>query len=427
MDSGQTAWYLIAGVIVLFMTPGIAFFYGGMVKSKSVISMLMMSFGAMGVVGVLWVLYGFNMGTMAGGDGNWIAHFVGSPFSDFGLGKMADAGDNQPFLMVFYGATFAMATVALVSGAIADRSRFFPWMLFAALWATFNYFLVQGWVWSPGGWVFDLGDTFGFDGVSTIDYAGGTAVHINSAAAALALAIVVGKRVGFARGSSRAHNVPLTLIGVAILFTGWFGFNGGASALADFDGLGLIIVNTFVAAAAGILGWIAVEHVKERKATSIGAGSGAIAGLVAITPACFSLQPYWAIVLGLLAGGLCAMAIEMKYRFGFDDSLDVVGIHGVGGFLGCWFLGFFANGTGLVYSGNFEQLIVQVVASVGVAVYSLAITFVIGYAIDKTIGFRVASDAELAGVALEDHGEEAYAFAPSEPVASTPPREPVAV
>jgi len=409
VDSGQTAWYLIAGVIVLFMTPGIAFFYGGMVKSKSVISMLMMSFGAMGIVGVLWVLYGFNMGTMASGDGNLIPHIAGNPFSDFGLGKMANAGGNDSFLMVFYGATFAMATVALVSGAIADRSRFFPWMLFAALWGTFNYFLVQGWVWSPGGWVFELGDTLGLD-ASTIDYAGGTAVHINSAAGALALAIVLGKRVGFARGATQAHNVPLTLIGVAILFTGWFGFNGGAAALAKFDGLGLIIINTFVAAAAGILGWILMERRKEGKATSIGAGSGAIAGLVAITPACANLYPLWAILLGLLAGGLCALAIEMKYKFGFDDSLDVVGIHGVGGFLGCWYLGFFATDTGLIYSGKFDQLIVQVIASVGVALFSLTITFAIGYAIDKTIGFRVANETELAGVDQGVHGEEAYAF-----------------
>lgn len=411
MDSGQIAWYLIAGVIVLFMTPGIAFFYGGLVKSKSVISMLMLSFGAMGIVGVLWVLYGFNMGTMASGDGNWIPHFVGSPFSDFGLTDLAKSEkNNDSFLAVFYGSTFAMATVALVSGAIADRSRFLPWMLFAGLWATFNYFLVAGWVWSPGGWVFDLGDTLGLD-ASTIDYAGGTAVHINSAAAALALAIVLGKRVGFAKGADKAHNVPLTLIGVAILFMGWFGFNGGAAALTDFDGLGLIIINTFSAATAGILGWIAIERVKEGKATSTGAGSGAIAGLVAITPACANLYPIWAILLGLLAGGLCSMAIEMKYRFGFDDSLDVVGIHGVGGFLGCWYLGFFATGTGLFFGGGLDQLIVQVVASVGVALYSLLITFVIGFAIEKTIGFRVENEAELAGVDQVVHGEEAYAFA----------------
>ena len=409
MDSGQTAWYLVAGVIVLFMTPGIAFFYGGMVRRTSVISMLMMSFGAMGIVGVLWVLYGFNMGTMAPGDGNAIGHVLGNPFSDFGLGKMANAGGNDAFLAVFYGATFAMATVALVSGSIADRSRFFPWMIFAALWATLDYFLVAGWVWSPGGWVFDLGTTLGLD-ASTIDYAGGTAVHINSAAAALALAIILGKRVGFAKGSDQAHNVPLTLIGVAILWTGWFGFNGGAAALADFEGLGLIIINTFVAAAAGILGWIAVERLREGKATSIGAGSGAIAGLVAITPACANLKPLWAIVLGLLAGALCARAIELKYKFGFDDSLDVVGIHGVGGFLGCWFLGFFATGSGLIYGGGFDQLIVQVVASVGVALYSLAITFVIGFGIEKTIGFRVTDEHELAGVDQVVHGEEAYAL-----------------
>lgn len=410
MDSGATAWYLIAGVIVLFMTPGIAFFYGGMVRRTSVISMLMMSFGAMGIVGVLWILYGFNMGTMASGDGNLIPGVLGNPFSDFGLGKMANAGGNDTFLAVFYGATFAMATVALVSGAIADRSRFFPWMLFAALWASLNYFLVAGWVWSPGGWVFELGSSLGFD-VSTIDYAGGTAVHINSAAAALALAIVLGKRAGFAKGSTQAHNVPLTLIGVAILWTGWFGFNGGAAALTKLDGLGLIIINTFVAAAAGILGWIAVEHLREKKATSIGAGSGAIAGLVAITPACANVKPLWAIVLGLLAGALCCRAIELKYKFGLDDSLDVVGIHGVGGFLGCWFLGFFATDTGLIYSGSLDQLIVQVIASVGVAAYSLVITFAIGYAIEKTVGFRVASDTELAGVDLDIHGEDAYALA----------------
>ncbi|MBJ7328747.1 MAG: ammonium transporter [Solirubrobacteraceae bacterium] len=416
MDSGQIAWYLTAGVIVLFMTPGIAFFYGGLVKSRSVISMLMLSFGAMGIVGVLWVLYGFNMGTMASGDGNFIPHFVGSPFSDFGLTDMAKSGENDGFLAVFYGSTFAMATVALVSGAIADRARFLPWMLFAGLWATFNYFLVAGWVWSPGGWVFELGDTLGFD-VSTIDYAGGTAVHINSAAAALALAIVLGKRVGFAKGADKAHNVPLTLIGVAILFMGWFGFNGGAAALVKFDSLGLIIVNTFVAATAGILGWIAMERMKEGKATSVGAGSGAIAGLVAITPACANLYPVWAILLGLLAGGLCCWAVELKYKFGFDDSLDVVGIHGVGGFLGCWYLGFFATDTGLFFGAGPEQLVVQVLASVGVAVFSLVITFIIGGAIEKTIGFRVANEDELAGVDQTVHGEEAYAFNPDpEPV-----------
>ncbi|MBO9531473.1 MAG: ammonium transporter [Solirubrobacteraceae bacterium] len=409
MDTGQTAWYLVAGIIVLFMTPGIAFFYGGLVKSKSVISMLMMSFGAMGIIGVLWVLYGFNMGTMAAGDGNLISGIAGNPFSDFGLGKMANSNESG-FLAVFYGATFAMATVALISGAIADRSRFVPWMIFAALWGTFNYFLVQGWVWSPGGWVFDLGTSLGLD-ASTIDYAGGTAVHINSAAAALALAIVLGKRVGFAKGADQAHNVPLTLIGVAILFAGWFGFNGGAAAFSDnLEGLGLIVINTFAAATAGILGWVTVEHFKEGKSTSVGAGSGAIAGLVAITPACANLYPLWAIALGLLAGGLCAYAIEMKYKFGFDDSLDVVGIHGVGGFVGCWFLGFFATDTGLVYSGKLDQLIVQVIASVGVALFSLTITFIIGYAIEKTIGFRVANEAELAGVDKEIHGEDAYAF-----------------
>ncbi|GAB3282970.1 ammonium transporter [Microbacterium lacusdiani] len=416
MDSGHLAWYLVAGAIVLFMTPGIAFFYGGMVKAKSVVSMLMMSFGAMGVVGVLWVLYGFNMGTVSPGEGNLIPGVLGNPFSDFGLAAMAASGDNGTLLATFYGATFAIATTALISGAIADRARFGPWMLFAALWATLNYFPVQGWVWgfdaegTPTGWIYALGSTFGFS-TTTIDYAGGTAVHINSAAAALALAIVLGKRVGFAKGVHEPHNVPLALIGVAILVTGWFGFNAGAAATVGFDGLGTIVLNTFVAASAGILGWIVVEKLKEKKATSIGAGSGAIAGLVAITPACYSLTPGWSIVLGLLAGVLCCLAVELKYLLGFDDSLDVVALHGVGGLLGCWFLGFFANGTGMIYGGGFEQLIVQVVGSLSVAAYSFLITLVIGFAIEKTIGFRVKNEDELAGIDLTVHGEKAYAIA----------------
>jgi Amt family ammonium transporter len=202
--------------------------------------------------------------------------------------------------------------------------------------------------------------------------------------------------------------VPLTLIGVGILWFGWFGFNVGAAATTNFDGLGVLAINTFVAAAAGILGWVVVEKFKDGKPTSIGAGSGAIAGLVAITPACYSLTPGWAIVLGIVAGAVCALAIELKYKLGFDDSLDVVGLHGVGGFIGCLFLGFFANGTGLLYSGSWEQFIVQAVAAISVAAYSFGVAWAIGWAIEKTIGFRVRNEDELAGVDLAVHGEEAY-------------------
>ncbi|SFR66834.1 ammonium transporter [Agromyces sp. CF514] len=416
MDSGNLAWYLVAGAIVLFMTPGIAFFYGGMVKAKSVVSMMMMSFGAMGLVGVLWVLYGYNMGLMSPGEGNLIPGLLGNPFADIGLSAMASADDNGTLLAVFYGATFAIATTALVSGAIADRARFGPWMLFAGIWVTLVYFPVQGWVWgfdadgTPTGWIYALGDTLGFS-TTTIDYAGGTAVHINAAAAALALALVLGKRIGFAKGAHQPHNVPLTLIGVAILIVGWFGFNGGAAATMGFDGLGRIILNTFVAAAAGILGWVLVERAKDGKATSIGAGSGAIAGLVAITPACYSLTPGWSILLGVIAGAACAFAIELKYKLGFDDSLDVVALHGIGGLIGCWFLGFFATDTGLIFSGNLEQLTVQVIASTAVAVYSFGITWLIGTGIEKTIGFRVQNADELAGVDAAQHGEDGYVLA----------------
>jgi Amt family ammonium transporter len=417
MDSGNLAWYLTAAVLVLFMTPGIAFFYGGMVRAKSVISMMMMSIGSMGLIGVLWVLIGFNMGNMTAGAGNLIPGVLGNPFSDFALSDLTQGKDaNANLLVVFYGATFAIATVALIAGAIADRAKYGAWMLFAALWAIFDYFPVQGWVWGfdpttgdPTGWVYNLGNLLGFHtATTTIDYAGGTAVHINSAAAALALAFVLGKRIGFTKGVSSPHNVPLTLIGVGILWFGWFGFNVGASATTGFDGLGILALNTFVAAAAGILGWVVVEKLKDGKATSVGAGSGAVAGLVAITPACYSLSPGWAIVLGLLAGVACALAIELKYKLGFDDSLDVVGLHGVGGILGCLFLGIFANGTGLIYSGSFEQFIVQAIAALSVAAYSFGVAWLIGMAIEKTIGFRVRNQDELAGIDRAVHGEEAY-------------------
>ncbi|MDI6942362.1 hypothetical protein QMO46_02515 [Microbacterium barkeri] len=246
-----------------------------------------------------------------------------------------------------------------------------------------------------------------------IDYAGGTAVHINSAAAALALALVLGKRIHFAKGVSKPHNVPLTLIGVGILFFGWFGFNAGAEGTFGLLGpdnadAGEIILNTLVAGCAGIVGWVLVEQLKEGKATAVGAGSGAIAGLVAITPACAALDPGWALLLGLMAGALCALAIELKYKLGFDDSLDVVGIHVVGGLIGTIYLGFFANETGLFMGGNGAQLLVQVIAAVAVLIYSFVLAYIIGFAIEKTIGFRVKNEDEVAGIDTVLHGEEGY-------------------
>lgn len=403
-EPGNISWAITATALVLFMTPGVAFFYGGLVKAKSVISMMMMSFGALGLISVLWILYGFNMSAVASpGD------FSGNPFSDFGLSALASGDDSNTALIgVSYGATFAIITVALISGAIADRAKFGSWMIFAGIWATLVYFPVAAWVWG-GGWIMNLGDTLGLP--SVIDWAGGTAVHINAGAAALALALVLGKRVTFQKGAHKPHNVPLTLIGVAILWFGWFGFNAGANWLNDdIAGAGLIVLNTIGATAAAIIGWLIVERIKDGKATSVGAGSGAVAGLVAITPACANLTPGWALLLGLVAGVICALAIELKFKLGFDDSLDVVGIHLVGGVVGTLYLGLFATETGLFVGGDFGQLTVQAIAAVAVLLYSFVIAAIVAFVLQKTIGFRIKNDDEIAGVDTVVHGEEGYAL-----------------
>jgi len=407
MDTGSIAWGVTATALVLFMTPGVAFFYGGLVKAKSVVSMMMMSFGALGLISVLWILYGFNMSAV----GNPL-EFAGNPFSDFGMTALASGETaNTDLVGATYGATFAIITIALISGAIADRAKFGSWMIFAGLFATIAYFPIAAWVWG-GGWIMNLGTTlFGEDaGIGVIDYAGGTAVHINAGAAALALALVLGKRIGFQKGITKPHNVPLTLLGAAILWFGWFGFNAGAEWLNELANVGLIVVNTVGATAAAIIGWIVVEKFKDGKATSVGAASGAVAGLVAITPACANLTPGWALLLGIVAGAVCAIAVELKFKLGFDDSLDVVGIHLVGGLIGTLYLGFFATETGLFVGGGIEQLAVQAIAAFAVLVYSFIVAFVIGFAIEKTIGFRVKNEDEIAGVDTSVHGEEGYAL-----------------
>ncbi|WP_454138272.1 ammonium transporter [Microbacterium paulum] len=407
MDSGNLAWSVTATALVLFMTPGVAFFYGGLVKAKSVVSMMMMSFGAMGLVGVLWILYGSNMTVIAEGENQFLS---GNPFSDFGL-----AGTSSDGLVVSaYGATFAIITVALISGAIADRAKFGSWMIFAGIWATVVYFPVAAWVWG-GGWVYNLGSNLGLD-VSVIDYAGGTAVHINAGAAALALALVLGKRVGFQKGIHKPHNVPLVMLGAAILWFGWFGFNAGAegtfSLLGTADSkVGLIVINTLGATAAAIIGWIVVEKLKDGKPTAVGAASGAVAGLVAITPSCAALAPGWALLLGVIAGAVCAFAVELKWKLGYDDSLDVVGVHLVGGIIGTLYLGFFATDTGLFTGGTGAQLLVQFIAAFGVLIYSFVVAYLLGLLIEKTIGFRVKNEDEIAGIDTVVHGEEGYALA----------------
>ena len=415
MDQGNTAFLLIAAALVLLMTPGLAFFYGGLVKAKSVISMMMMSFGALGLIGVLWVLYGYAI-AFPGAEG--LVPPWSIDWSAIGLSSLLETPEDAaypPLAFVAFQATFAILTVALVSGAIADRAKFGAWMIFAAIWATIVYFPVASWVFNfglaedgsfaYGGWI-----TYGMQeqfGLGALDFAGGTAVHINAGAAALALALVLGKRVGFQKGITVPHNPPFVLLGAGLLWFGWFGFNAGSELAAD-NTAALAFVNTIAAPAAALLAWLLVEKIKDGKPTSVGAASGAVAGLVAITPACAFLTPIWAIVLGLIAGAVCALAIELKFKWGFDDSLDVVGIHLVGGLIGTLYLGFFATGTGLFTGGDGTQLLVQAIAAFSVLIYSFVLAYVIGLVIQKTIGFRVKNEDEIAGIDTIVHGEEGY-------------------
>lgn len=421
MDQGNTSFLLICSALVLLMTPGLAFFYGGLVKAKSVISMMMMSFGAIGLIGVLWVLYGYAITFSNAGTPGFIGidGWLGIDTTNLGLDGLLTipAGAAYPPLaFAAFQATFAIITVALISGAIADRAKFGAWMIFAGVWVTLVYFPVASWVFNftldpttlaftDGGWI-----TYGmqqFFGVGAIDFAGGTAVHINAGAAALALALVLGKRVGFAKGAHVPHNPPFVLLGAGLLWFGWFGFNAGSELAADGTAA-IAFINTIAAPAAALLAWLVVEKIKDGKPTSVGAASGAVAGLVAITPACAALHPVWAILLGLIAGAVCAVAIDLKFKLGFDDSLDVVGIHLIGGVIGTLYLGIFANGTGWLMGGDGTQLLVQAIAAFSVLIYSFVVAIVIGTIIEKTIGFRIKNEDEIAGVDTVVHGEEGY-------------------
>ncbi|HYF46126.1 MAG TPA: ammonium transporter, partial [Acidimicrobiales bacterium] len=371
MDVGSTAFILAATMAVALMVPGLALFYGGMVASRSILNMIMMVFGAVAVVGVLWTLFGFSavFGNSYGGVG-----LLGDVTEYLGLGQLV-AGDETaalpPALVAVFQALFAVITTALIAGAVADRVRFGPWLLFTGLWATLVYFPVAHWVFAfdsadgsvQGGWI---ANTLG-----AVDFAGGTAVHINAGAAALALAIVLGKRRGWPREPMRPHNLPFVMLGAGLLWFGWFGFNAG-SALGANGIAGFAMVNTIVATCAAMLGWLITEKVRDGKPTSLGAASGVVAGLVAITPSCSSVSPMGAILLGLIAGVLCALSVGLKFRFGYDDSLDVVGVHLVGGILGTVLVGFLADPgspagvTGLFYGGGVDQLWRQIVGAAAV-------------------------------------------------------------
>jgi Amt family ammonium transporter len=403
MNSGDTAWVLTSAALVLLMTPGVAFFYGGMVRGKNVLNMLMMNFITIAIVGVVWVLVGYSL---AFGDGG---RFVGD-FSSVGLngtvGELTGDGGIPVLAFVMFQAMFAIITPALFTGSIADRMKFGPFIAIVALWSILVYSPIAHWVWAGNGWLFGLGAE---------DFAGGTVVHANAGAAGLALAIVLGKRRGWPKEPMRPHNLPFVLLGAAMLWFGWFGFNAG-SALAANDTAAIAFMTTNTATCAAIMGWLIVERFRDGHPTTLGAASGAVAGLVAITPAAAFVSPIGAIILGLLAGVVCSLAVGLKFRLGYDDALDVVGVHLVGGVLGALLIGFLgtaaindAGADGLFYGGGVSLLGKQA-AAVGASVaYSFVATFIIAKVVGLVFGgLRVDTETEVQGLDIAVHAESAY-------------------
>ena len=412
MHSDNTMFLIVCSAMVLFMTPGLAFFYGGLVRASSVVSMIMMSFSSIALIGVLWVIYGYAIAFPALESESYVGvpGVIGIDFSNLNLeelvSKAVATNDGMPLAFSGFQATFAIITVALISGAIADRAKFGAWMVYAGLWATLVYFPITSWVFNTDGWLIKQ--------VGLLDFAGGTVVEVASGASALALALVVGKRFGFTKGMHAPHNVPLTLIGAGILWFGWFGFNAGSELSAD-GAASLSFVNTFAASVGGLFAWVVFDKIKHSKPTAVGAASGAVAGMVAITPACGFVTPIWAVLLGVLVGVVCAFAIEWKYKLHYDDSLDVVGIHLVAGIIGTLYIGLVGHRggspVGLFLTGDWSQLGKQAIGVLAIGGFAYVVSWVLGYAIDRTMGFRISSAAEIAGVDEVMHGELAYSKA----------------
>ena len=428
-DTGDTAWMLASSALVLLMTPGLAFFYGGMVRARGVLNMIMMSISAMGVVTVLWVLYGYSVAF-----GNDKFGFFGDPSQYFGLkgliggnGVAADtasgteavnialAGTIPQTVFVAFQLMFAIITVALISGAVADRLKFGGWLVFAGLWATLVYFPVAHWVFAfdgitgeKGGWIANK--------LKAIDFAGGTAVHINAGVAGLVLALILGKRIDWPTTPMRPHNLPFVMLGAGLLWFGWYGFNAG-SATSSNGVAGTTFITTTVATAAAMLGWLLTERIRDGHATTLGAASGIVAGLVAITPSCSSVNVVGALVIGVGAGILCALAVGLKYKLGFDDSLDVVGVHLVGGLFGTLMIGLVATKeapaavSGLFYGGGTDQLWRQAVGAFAVLGYSAVVTAILALILKYTIGLRLDREDEAGGIDEAQHAETAYDFA----------------
>ena len=407
LDSGNTAWVLGASALVLFMTPGLAFFYGGMVRSKNVLGMLMQNFFSMGLVSVLWVLFVFSLafGEDVGGGLLGDLSFAGLKdvtSEDFQIPGYADelALTIPPLVFVAFQMMFAIITPALITGATADRMRFAAWALFLGVWLVVCYAPVAHWVFSPNGWLFDLG---------ALDFAGGTVVHINAGIAALALAIVLGRRRGWPREAMPPHALPYTLLGAGILWFGWFGFNAG-SALGANNLAATAFINTNTAAAAAMLGWLLAERIKGGHATTLGAASGLVAGLVAITPCAGFVNPVGSIAIGFIAGVVCLLFVQLKFKLGYDDSLDVVAVHLVGGVTGSLLLGVFATEAvgGLLAGGGASLLGKQFVAVGATIAWTGIVSLVLAKLIDATIGLRLKPDEEEQGLDLSQHAETAY-------------------
>ena len=420
MNTGDTAWVLVCAALVLLMTPGLALFYGGMVRAKSVLNMMMMSFGALALVAVLWALIGYSLAFGDDVDG-----VLGNPAQFAGLGGLlGTTGAPHHFAalhlvgtvpapaFVAFQATFAAITVALISGAIADRARFGTWLVFAGAWLVLAYCPVAHWVFASdglaartGGWLVGR--------LHVVDFAGGTVVEINAGAAGLALALVLGARRGFGRDPMRPHNLTLVMAGAGLLWFGWLGFNAG-SALGANGQAAEVLVTTLLAMAAGTFGWLAIERIRDGHATSLGAASGLVAGGVAITPSCSAVTPLGALLVGAVAGVVCALAVGLKYRWGYDDSLDVVGVHFVGGIWGTLAVGLLASpratagAVGLFYGGGPDQLWRQAVAVVVVTGWSFLISVALGWLLQRTIGFRIPPEHEMTGIDSVVHAETAY-------------------
>ena len=416
IDTGDTAWVLVSAALVLLMTPGLALFYGGMVRAKSVINMMLMSLVTLTVVSAIWVLFGYDLAF--GDSGSSIIGSIG--FSDLAnlIGRLTNNGGEYGVPELAFSGfqlMFAIVTVALISGAVADRARFAAWTVFAGAWLTFVYLPVAHWVFDFGtktgdqitgaGWLASRG---------LLDFAGGTVVEVNAGVAGLVMSIIVGRRVGFKKEPMRPHSLPLVVLGAGLLWFGWLGFNAG-SALGANDLAALVLMNTQVAGAAGIGSWLLVERYRDGHPTGLGAASGAIAGLVAITPSCAFVTPTGALIIGLVAGVISSYGIGLKYRFDVDDSLDLVGVHLISGIWGTLAIGLLgttavnaAGGDGLLHGGGIALLQTQGFGVVSVLLYSALVTAGLGLLVDRFIGFRIDRDAEIEGIDFVEHAESAY-------------------